>query len=82
LIDALSSSSVTLNTLDGRKLFVPMDEIIWYYKINKIFSPKSVKKVVGEGMPIYNPNEFTVENFKKPVRHGDLYIKFDISFPL
>jgi len=34
LLQALNSEPVTLTTLDGRKLFVPLDEII---------SPKSVK---------------------------------------
>ena len=32
-------------------------------------------------MPIYSPDEFTVENFNKPPEKGDLYLKFDIEFP-
>jgi hypothetical protein len=32
-------------------------------------------------MPIYNPDEFKVENFNQPPLKGDLYIKFDIEFP-
>lgn len=71
LIKALNSSPINLTTLDGRKLMISMDEII---------SPKSVKCVSGEGMPIYNkasPIENLVFNEKK----GNLYIKFNIIFP-
>jgi DnaJ-class molecular chaperone len=32
-------------------------------------------------MPIFNDKEFTAEGFNKPNKRGDLYIKFDISFP-
>lgn len=32
-------------------------------------------------MPIYDKNEFKVDNFGKSPQKGDLYIKFDISFP-
>jgi len=72
LIDALCSNSLTITTLDGRKLFVSMSEII---------SPSTVKCVEKEGMPIYNDKEYTIENFKKPLEKGDLFIKFDIKFP-
>jgi DnaJ-class molecular chaperone with C-terminal Zn finger domain len=46
----------------------------------KDFSPKSVKKVPGEGMPIHN-EKINAKNFNKPLEKGDLYIKFDIVFP-
>lgn len=32
-------------------------------------------------MPIYNPDEFLVENYQKELPKGDLEIKFDICFP-
>lgn len=32
-------------------------------------------------MPIYNPNEYTVENFNKELERGDLLIQFNIIFP-
>jgi len=72
LLQALTSEPVILTTLDGRKLYVPLDEVI---------SPKSVKLVKGEGMPIYNKDEFKVEHFGKPQQKGDLFIKFEIKFP-
>ena len=59
-------------TLDSRQLRVPIDEVI---------TPKYIKHVKGEGMPIYNDKEFTAEGFNKPNKRGDLYIKFDIIFP-
>lgn len=55
LEDALCSNPITILTLDGRNLFTPIDEII---------NPKSVKIVEGEGMPIYNSEEFSVDHFK------------------
>ena len=32
-------------------------------------------------MPIFNKDEYTVENFQKTAEKGNLYIKFDIKFP-
>jgi DnaJ family protein B protein 4 len=43
LLQALMGESLTLTTLDSRKLFVSIDEII---------NPKTVRKVAGEGMPL------------------------------
>lgn len=71
LIQALNSSPINLTTLNGRKLMIAMDEII---------SPKSVKCVSGEGMPIYNKAE-PIENLVFNEKKGDLYIKFNIVFP-
>ena len=69
--DALNSTPVIFNHLDGRMLNIAMDEII---------SPDTCKEVKGEGMPIIdeaNPIEsVTLENKK-----GNLFIKFDIQFP-
>ena len=33
-------------------------------------------------MPIYNPEEISIDNFNKPLEKGDLYVKFDIEFPM
>lgn len=44
------------------------------------YRPKYVQKVEGEGMPI--PQDDTkAENYNKPLKRGDLYVKFDIVFP-
>lgn len=48
LADALCSKPVRVETLDGRVLKVSLDQVI---------TPKTSKVVVGEGMPIYNPND-------------------------
>lgn len=57
-------------TLDGRKVPITMDEII---------SPQTVKIVKGEGMPKYVKDK-SVKNLTLNEK-GDLFIKFDISFP-
>lgn len=46
LSDALCAKPVKLETLDGRILQVSMDSII---------TPKCVKIVKNEGMPVFNP---------------------------
>lgn len=71
LADALVPESIVINTLDFRHLHVSLDQII---------TPKYVKKVEGEGMPI-PLDESKAENYNKPLQRGDLYIKFDIQFP-
>ena len=71
LSQALNSVPVEVNTLDGRKLCISMDEII---------SPKTVKVVKGEGMPICD-NENQVESLVFDNKKGDLYIIFNIKFP-
>lgn len=70
LVQALNSEPVKLTTLDGRKLPITMDEII---------SPQTVKTVKGEGMPIYFKDK-SIKNLTSNEK-GNLYIKFDISFP-
>ncbi|KRX10344.1 HSP40/DnaJ peptide-binding [Pseudocohnilembus persalinus] len=72
LVDALCSTPVNIQTLDGRNLFISIDEII---------SPQTVKIVEGEGFPIYNPLEYEVEHYNQELQKGDLQIKFDIIFP-
>lgn len=64
LIQALCPESIKIVTLDGRTLMVSLDEIV---------HPKSLKKIAGEGMPIYDEGN----SGKK----GNLLIKFDIEFP-
>ncbi|EGR33185.1 hypothetical protein IMG5_059990 [Ichthyophthirius multifiliis] len=72
LIDALSAKFVEFITFDKRTILIPMDQVI---------NPQTVKMVEGEGMPIYNSEEFKVENFNQQAQKGDLFIKFDIEIP-
>lgn len=72
LIDALKAEPVFLTTLDDRKLAISIDEII---------SPQTVKFVKGEGMPIYEDITQNSDNLLKPVKKGNLYIKFNVIFP-
>ena len=69
LAQALNGDPVRLTTLDNRKIAISIDEII---------SPSTVKKVPGEGMPIFK-KELSVRNLE--IEKGDLYIKFHIIFP-
>ena len=62
LSQALNSVPVLIKTLDDRNISISMDEII---------SPKTVRIVKGEGMPVYDKKTFTVS-------HGDLFIRFNI----
>ena len=71
LRDALNSSPVIFNHLDGRTLNISMDEII---------SPDTIKIVKNEGMPIID-NDKAIESITIDNKKGDLYIKFDIQFP-
>ena len=70
LVKALNSEPVCLNTLDGRKLAISIDEII---------SPSTIKVIPGEGMPIYDKDLSKCRGDK--IKKGDLYIKFNIVFP-
>ena len=49
LAQALNGDPVRLTTLDNRKIAISIDEII---------SPSTIKKVPGEGMPIYKKELF------------------------
>ena len=69
LSQALNGEPVRLTTLDNRKIAISIDEII---------SPSTIKKVPGEGMPIYK-KDISVRNLE--IEKGDLYIKFHIIFP-
>jgi DnaJ-class molecular chaperone len=48
--------------------------------MDEIISPKTVKVVKGEGMPICD-NENQVESLVFDNKKGDLYIIFNIKFP-
>lgn len=75
--DTLRLKPVQVKTLDGRNLTLGFDELI---------SPQTVRIVKGEGMPQAAPED---DKDNKPVKlmelsqvpKGDLYIRFDISFP-
>ena len=68
LQQAINCEPVKIKTLDGRTLVVSVDTIV---------SPKFVKKIDGEGMPILYRGRPERDEMAK----GDLYIKFDIRFP-
>ncbi|CAD8052917.1 unnamed protein product [Paramecium primaurelia] len=70
LANAIAADPIQIVTLDNRKLQVPVDQII---------SPKYVKMIENEGMPIFQQDE--VKDFGKPYTFGNLYIRFDIQFP-
>ena len=40
-------------------------------------TPKTIKKIEGEGMPIFDKRDYLEEN----PRRGDLYVEFEIVFP-
>jgi chaperone protein DnaJ len=63
LKDALLGFKITIPHLDGHRVTIDQS--------GTVTQPDSVKKLVGEGMPLH---EFSSE-------HGDLYVKFKIQFP-
>ena len=70
LKDALKSAPISLITLDNRCINLNIDQII---------TPQAVHQIVGEGMPL--PNETSgVMTQRQP--KGDLYVKFEIEFPM
>ena len=78
LIDLIQCKPVQLTTLDNRTLLISLDQVL---------SPNSVKLVQGEGLPI-DPELTVNSNEKERVvaaslegKKGDLYIKFEVSFP-
>lgn len=42
-----------------------------------MITPKTVKKIEGEGMKIFDKKDYMDKNVKR----GDLYIQFEIEFP-
>lgn len=55
-------------TLDGRQLLLPIDQVI---------TPKTIKKIEGEGLHFFDRNDYLEEKTKR----GDLYVTFEIVFP-
>ena len=61
---------MTVETLDGRHLLVPVDHLI---------TPKTVLKLENEGMPIIpSKSEKDVPSPLDPPKRGDMYLKFNI----
>ena len=54
--------------LSGRIVLLAIDQII---------TPKTLKKLEGEGMKVFNKSDFMDKNKSR----GDLYISFQIIFP-
>lgn len=70
LKDALISSPVEFETLDGETIKFAADEVI---------SPQTSKIFVGKGMPIYNDNPLSA--LKLNHARGNLILKFKIQMP-
>ncbi|CAI2376781.1 unnamed protein product [Moneuplotes crassus] len=70
LVDALNSSPCKFKTLDGRTLNISIDEVI---------TPKTVKVVEEEGMPVFDEDQekSSVHNSSR----GRLFVTFNILFP-
>jgi DnaJ-class molecular chaperone len=47
--------------------------------MDEVISPQTVKEVLNEGMPIYSSDPANA--LKEGHERGNLYIKFDITFP-
>jgi DnaJ-class molecular chaperone len=78
LSDVAQCKPVQMTTLDGRKLLIPVDQVM---------SPNNVKLVEGEGLAYdcgmkYEATERERMMMSKNIgRQGDMYILFDIEFP-
>lgn len=78
LAEVIQCKPVVLKTLDGRRLLIPVDQVM---------SPNNVKVVEGEGLVYdcgmkYDATERERMLMARNVgRRGDLYILFDIQFP-
>ena len=72
LSEALNSVPLLINSLEGRRLDITMDEII---------SPQTIKKVKEEGLPFYNETILLGSKKSEALKKGDLYVKFNITFP-
>lgn len=69
LQEAINCRPVKIPLLNGRKILLAIDQVI---------TPKTIKKIAGEGMQVYNPKEY--DDDQKQAR-GDLYVSFEIKFP-
>jgi len=78
LADVVNCMPVKLTTLDGRKLLIPIDQVM---------SPNTVKRVEGEGFAFDTGMKYEATErermlmSRKEGKHGDLLILFDIEFP-
>ena len=68
LQDAIQCTPVKVPLLDGRYVLLSIDQPI---------TPKTIKKIDGEGMKAYNKNDY----MDKSTLRGDLYVTFEITFP-
>eukprot|EP00959_Pyramimonas_sp_CCMP1952_P311079 6509966-Pyramimonas_sp.AAC.1 len=62
LVDALVGFDTTIDHLDGHKVTVSSTSVT---------TPGMVKKIVGQGMPIYD----------RAKKYGDMWIHFTVAFP-
>ena len=70
LNDALQCQPVKMQTLDGRRLLIAVDQIP---------SPGSVKVIEGEGMITRDDTDVGTQACRDI--QGDLYILFEVEFP-
>lgn len=68
LQEAIQCKPVKVPLMSGKSIMLPMDQII---------TPKTVKCIKGEGMPIFKKEDYMDESME----NGDLYVLFDIVFP-
>ena len=68
LQDAIRCNPVKIPLLDGRQVLLAIDQVI---------SPKTIKKIEGEGMKTYDRSDYNNQNAAR----GDLYVSFEIVFP-
>ena len=65
LQEAIQCTPVKIPLLDGRQILLAIDQVI---------NPKTIKKIEGEGMPVFNRKDYMNSENKR----GDLYVSFDI----
>ena len=70
LNDTLQCRPIKMETLDGRKLLISIDQIP---------SPGSVKMIAGEGM-VWR-DDTCVGTIEAREKRGDLYVLFNVEFP-
>ena len=68
LQDAIKCNPVKIPLLNGKTILLAIDETI---------TPKTIKKIPGEGMKIYKKRDYMDECDDR----GDLYVSFEIEFP-
>lgn len=65
LQDAIKCNPVKIPLLNGKWILLAIDEVI---------TPKTIKKIPGEGMKIYNKKDYMDESTER----GDLFVSFEI----